>query len=349
MRFAGARSILRWDRPGGLREDGGEMMEDGQSRSILDLRSSILTPFPHPPPDTPRMTPPFGLLNVNKPAGWTSRQAVDRVARLVKPAKAGHAGTLDPLATGVLVICVGKATRLIGFVQQQPKTYRAAFVLGQRSDTDDVTGNVEHVKCDRVPDRNEVESALERFVGRIEQVPPQFSAVHVDGRRAYELARRGEAMALSARAVEIHAIEMMRYEFPALELEIRCGSGTYIRALGRDLGELLGCGSVMNELTRTAIGPFAIQDAIDPQALTAESLSFHLLPGLTAVSQLPRHACTADDVAELRHGRRLQVERSNLPIADAELWALIAPDGQLAALAVPLDDGRTLQPRQVFC
>lgn len=291
---------------------------------------------------------PFGLLNLNKPAGWTSRQAVDRVARLVKPAKAGHAGTLDPMATGVLVVCVGKATRLIEFVQQQPKTYRAAFLLGKRSDTDDVTGNVTDVACDDAPDQSKVESALAGFVGRIEQVPPQFSAVHVDGRRAYKLARRGEEVELAARTVEVHRIELIRYEFPQVELEIVCGSGTYIRSIGRDLGNVLGCGAVMSELQRTAVGPFAIEDSVDPERITAESLHSHLLPALTAVSHLPRYDCTEADVAELRHGRRIPA-RGSQPVKDGELTALVGPDGQLAALSVPLEDRPTFQPKQVFC
>jgi tRNA pseudouridine55 synthase len=295
------------------------------------------------------MPQPFGLLNLNKPAGWTSRQAVDRVARLVKPAKAGHAGTLDPLATGVLVICVGQATRLIGFVQEQPKTYRAEFLLGKRSDTDDVTGNVVDVALDRIPERDEVGSALAGFVGRIQQVPPQFSAVHVDGRRAYKLARRGEAVELSPRTVEIHGIDLMRYEFPRLELKIACGSGTYIRSIGRDLGETLGCGAVMSELRRTAIGAFAIEDAIDPETMTAESLRSQLLPAMTAVAHLPRYVCTADDIAELRHGRRLRVECLDAPLEDGGLTALVAPDGRLAALAVPHERERILQPKLVFC
>jgi len=294
-------------------------------------------------------TPPFGLLNLNKPAGWTSRQAVDRVARLVKPAKAGHAGTLDPLATGVLVVCVGKATRLIGFVQAQPKTYRAEFLLGKRSDTDDVTGSVVDVECRRVPTRDEVDFALRGFLGRIEQIPPAFSAVHVDGRRAYKLARRGEAVDLSPRTVEVHRIDVIAYEFPLLNVEIDCGSGTYIRSIGRDLGEALACGGVMRELERTAVGPFTIDDAVDPRTLTAESLPQLLRPALTAASHLPRHSCTPENIADLRHGRRLRVEREEGPFTEGQLTALIAPDGELAALAVPLDHGRFLQPQQVFC
>jgi tRNA pseudouridine55 synthase len=292
---------------------------------------------------------PFGLLNLNKPAGWTSRQAVNPVARLVKPAKAGHAGTLDPLATGVLVVCVGKATRLIGFVQEQPKTYRAAFLLGRRSNTDDVTGDVLDVDFHHKPERAEVEAALATFVGRIEQVPPQFSAVHVDGRRAYKLARRGETVDLSPRTVDVHRIAVTAYEFPLLKLEIVCGSGTYIRSIGRDLGEALGCGAVMSELQRTAVGAFSIENAIDPRAVTAESLPAQLQPALTAASHLPRYACTADDIANLHHGRRIRVEHANSSLIDGELTALVSSDGQLAALAVPQDHGGFLQPKQVFC
>ena len=295
------------------------------------------------------MLQPFGLLNVNKPEGWTSRQAVDRVARIVKPAKAGHAGTLDPMATGVLMICVGKATRLINFIQEQPKTYCAEFVLGQRSDTDDITGQVTATKVESEPSLQDVTSRLSEFLGRIEQVPPQYSAVHIDGQRAYKLARKGRQFEIAARTVEVHRIELVRYEYPLLETVIECGSGTYIRSIGRDLGERLGCGAVMSRLERTAIGPFVIEEAIDPQEITAESLPSQLLPATTAVSHLPRYSCTADDVTRLRDGRSISVAGAPPPCETAEPIAVIGPDGELAALANSLPEGKCLQPYQVFC
>ena len=183
---------------------------------------------------------PFGILNVDKPTGITSRDAVNRVERLFGKVKCGHAGTLDPLATGVLVICVGPATRLIQYVQRLPKQYRAVFQLGRESVTDDVEGEVELVAGAPEPTRAEIEAALPQFLGDILQRPPAHSAIKVDGQRAYDLARRGEEFELPARTISIYRLEVLRYEYPELELAIECGSGTYVRSLGRDLAAALG-------------------------------------------------------------------------------------------------------------
>ena len=176
-----------------------------------------------------------GVVAVDKPAGFTSRDIVDKVAAIVRPAKAGHAGTLDPLATGVLVIAVGPATRLISYIQQGRKRYVGRFRLGQRSDTDDVEGRITEGGDWTGITETMLTTAAGRFVGSISQVPPQFSAVHVDGRRAYALARRGESVELQARPVEVHSLRVTRFEPPDFELEIECGSGTYVRSIGRDL------------------------------------------------------------------------------------------------------------------
>ena len=176
----------------------------------------------------------FGLLNINKPPGMTSRKVVDRVAKLVKPAKAGHAGTLDPMATGVLVVCIGAATRLMSFVQQQPKGYRATFLLGKRSNTDDITGEVVDVSDASPVFRNQIETLLPQFVGKIEQIPPQFSAVHVDGRRAHELARKGETVEIKPRSVEVFGVTLNKFRYPELELEIECGSAAERANSGED-------------------------------------------------------------------------------------------------------------------
>lgn len=176
---------------------------------------------------------PFGVLIVDKPAGVTSRDVVDRIERLVRPAKAGHAGTLDPLATGVLVICVGQATRLIRFVQQMRKQYQATFLLGRQSETDDIEKDVIAIPDAVEPTRALLDHVLPRFVGEIQQRPPAHSAIKIAGRRAYKLARKGADFELAARTVTIHQIDVRRYEYPELELAIECGSGTYIRARPR--------------------------------------------------------------------------------------------------------------------
>lgn len=288
----------------------------------------------------------FGLLNINKPAGLTSRKVVDHVARLVKPAKAGHAGTLDPLATGVLVVCVGPATRLIGMVQAQPKAYRATFRLGFRSDTDDVEGNVMETTPAPAVTRAELERLLPRFVGRIEQVPPRYSAVHVEGRRAYDLARRGEDVALKPRTVEVYRLELVELAGRELKLDMECGSGTYVRSIGRDLGDLLGCGAVMSELVRTRIGPFRIEQAVTPDVLSRETLAEKLLSPAMAVGHLPAHRCGETDLERIRRGRAIQAEA---PPAEAdEMVAVFGPDGSLAAIAEYNAAARSLAPRQVF-
>ena len=181
----------------------------------------------------------------------TSRRAVDLVERLARPAKAGHAGTLDPLATGVLVVCVGAATRLIEYVQRMPKRYRATFLLGRQSPTEDIEGEVTELPDAPIPTLDEIAAAAGRFVGRIAQRPPAFSALKVAGRRAYKLARAGQPPQLAPRPVEIFAAEIKSYQYPELVMEVECGSGTYIRSLGRDLAESLGTAAVMSALVRT--------------------------------------------------------------------------------------------------
>jgi tRNA pseudouridine55 synthase len=229
----------------------------------------------------------FGLLNINKLAGRTSRWVVDRIQRLVRPEKAGHAGTLDPLATGVLMVCVGQATRLTDYVQQMPKRYRAEFLLGRSSSTEDVEGLVTELINPPVPSRLEVENAAGKFVGEIQQRPPAFSALKVAGHRAYKLARRGQPVELQPRPVTIHWLEVIDYDYPQLTLELQCSSGTYVRSLGRDLAEALGTAAVMSSLERTAIGKFRVEDAVDVITLCRENLAEHLIPPLRAVEHLP--------------------------------------------------------------
>jgi len=289
----------------------------------------------------------FGLLNINKPAGVTSRHVVDVVTKAAGTKQVGHAGTLDPLATGVLVQCVGWTTRLVPLVQQQHKEYRATFLLGCTSDTDDVTGKVVENAVDAVPARSDIAELLPRFVGRITQVPPSFSAVLVGGRRAYKLARRGKKVAVPSREVDVYRIELLAYEFPRLELAIECGSGTYIRAIGRDIGIALGCGAVMSDLVRTRIGEFCIETALPLAELWPATIAENLLPPVTAVAHLPKRICTSADLIELVFGRSVFCAESESFPSDTDI-ALLGPNGDLAALALFKPDERRLKPRQVF-
>jgi len=289
-----------------------------------------------------------GLLNLNKPGGMTSRRVVDRVGMILRRTKLGHAGTLDPLATGVLVVCVGAATRLIEYVQRMPKTYRTVVRLGAESDTLDADGQVSEVLCPRPPDRTAVEVALARQVGAIVQRPPEFSAVKVQGQRAYDLARSGQVVELASRVVNVHRIDLIGYEWPRLELEVDCGSGTYIRSIARDVGAELGCGGLVAVLCRTRIGPFTLAGAIDPDTLSAATVAARLRPALEAVADLPCLALTAEQVARVIQGRELAFARvSSGPVAAGEV-ALIGPDGVLVAVAEHDAPAGWIRPRRVL-
>lgn len=273
-----------------------------------------------------------GLLVLDKPGGITSRAAVDRaLSWFPRGTRAGHTGTLDPLATGVLVLCLGVATRLTEYVQEMDKVYRTDLLLGARSDTDDADGTVEPVANALVPSRAEVEQGLAGFVGEIDQVPPAYSAARVTGQRAYDLARRGREVALQPRRVRVYGIDLLGYGYPRLTLEVRCGKGTYIRALARDLGQRLGCGALVQTLRRTRVGPFDAADALslDVDAATARS---RLLPVAWAVSGLPQRTVEPADVAALRQGKPLAARDAG-DITAAEV-ALLDAAGQLVAVAV---------------
>lgn len=299
------------------------------------------------------MTPICGLLNINKPEGITSRDVVNRVVRILrqvtgqKKVKAGHCGTLDPMATGVLVVCVGQATRLVSLIQEQAKTYRGSFILGQVTDTDDVTGEtISECTVDDSVTREQLEAMLPDFTGRIEQVPPRFSAVHVDGKRAYDLARRGAEVKLDPRTVEVHRLELESFDCQSFSLEIECGSGTYIRSIGRDIGERLGCGATMSSLVRTAIGPFGITDAVPLDELTEQNLEDVLLPPAFGVQHLPSIQIDVDEATRIRNGREIQDQRSQLD--DERRVVLLTEDDHLVAIGEPGRGRGTLKPSIVF-
>jgi tRNA pseudouridine55 synthase len=286
-----------------------------------------------------------GLLVIDKPVGISSRDAVDRaLCWFPRRTRLGHTGTLDPLAGGVLVLCVGDATRLTKYVQAMTKTYVADVTLGARSPTDDAEGPITPVTVGRPPDRAAVEAVLRSFVGEIEQTPPAYSAAKVAGRRAYELARRGSDVELAPRTVRIDGIEMVDFDYPRLRIGVRCGKGTYIRSLARDAGERLGCGAYLTALRRTRVGPFAADDAV-PLDSDAESARHGLLPLAAAVAQLPRVIVPAAAIARLRHGQAVTISQP------------VPPDGEVAVfgsaddfVAIALSDqlGHSVRPVKVF-
>lgn len=213
-----------------------------------------------------------GLLVLDKPLGWSSAKACARVRGITGGAKVGHAGTLDPLATGVLVLALGRATKSIERVQAMPKTYRTTVDLSAFTQTDDLESDRQEVQVDHPPTPEQVRRACDRLTGEIQQTPPLFSAIKVDGERAYRAARAGRELALEPRTVTVHGITIDRYDYPLVTIEICCSKGTYIRTIARDLGKILSTGGHLTALRRTAIGNFVVEDALDPEAVTDRAI-----------------------------------------------------------------------------
>jgi tRNA pseudouridine55 synthase len=282
-----------------------------------------------------------GLLVLDKPGGLTSRDAVDRAQRwLPRGTRVGHTGTLDPLATGVLVLCLGQATRLAEYVQGMAKTYRSTFRLGARSDSDDADGTVTAVPDARPPSEEEVRAALAAFVGVIAQVPPAYSAAKVTGRRAYDLARGGREVTLAPRDVRVYGIDVLSYAWPLLEVEVRCGKGTYVRSLARDLGERLGCGGLVQALRRRRVGPFTVEEAV-PLDADADRALAALRPPAEALADLPKLTLDAGQVRRLRAGQAVP-----WPGGDGTEAAALDAAGALVAV-VRRERGR-LRPAKVM-
>jgi tRNA pseudouridine55 synthase len=212
---------------------------------------------------------PSGILNINKPRGMTSFAVISLVRRLTGIRRVGHAGTLDPNAEGVLPVCVGQATRVVEHIVDSPKIYRGVVRLGVTTDTFDGEGAVVRTSDASAVTLEQIESALEDFVGEIMQVPPMYSAIKHKGQPLYRYARQGRDVAREPRPVRVYWARLLRFESPDAEIELSCGRGAYVRSLAHDLGELLGCGGYLESLTRTASGPFSIEDAVTPDELTA--------------------------------------------------------------------------------
>jgi tRNA pseudouridine55 synthase len=295
--------------------------------------------------------PIHGWLVLDKPAGMTSTEVVGRVRRLTRALKVGHGGTLDPLATGVLPIALGEATKTVAYVMAGRKRYRFTARWGEARTTDDAEGEVLATSAER-PTAAAIEAALPDFVGAIEQVPPQFAAVKVEGERAYDLARRGEAVALAARTVEVDRFALVEQPGPDhATFEVVCGRGTYVRALIRDLGERLRCLGHVVALRRLQVGPFGIESALSlgalEQLLADDALPQALLPVASALGELPALALTEPQAHRLRAGQTIRVA-PGLVVGeihdDATIRATAA--GQMVALARL--QGGELSPLRVF-
>ena len=217
-----------------------------------------------------------GLLVVDKPLGVSSMDVVRQVRRAGGHVKTGHAGTLDPLATGVLICCIGRATRAVGALMGMTKVYAADVDLSAFTNTDDAEGERQPVEVEYPPSAEQVRAALHQLTGEVEQTPPAYSAIKIGGQRAYKLARKGEDVIMPSRTVRIDRIDLVRYDWPALSIIVTCGKGTYIRSLGRQIGQILGTGGYLTALRRTAIGPYTIGQAVPldkvPRPLTQNDL-----------------------------------------------------------------------------
>ena len=286
-----------------------------------------------------------GILNVDKPAGPTSFGIVRRLKRLPGVRKIGHGGTLDPAASGVLPILVNAATRLAEFVHAWPKTYRATVTFGKVSDTGDREGRITAAGDPAALTAERIQATLPTFVGRTEQIPPVYSALKRGGEPLYRKARRGEAVTVAPRVVEIDAISLKTYD-PATataQLDVRCQSGTYIRSLARDLGEAVGVGAYLSSLTRSAIGPLTVDAAIEAEDLLemGERWKDVLLPLDLPLRAWPALTLQPNEIEAVRHGMSLRV-----PESAGARYRLLDGDGELVAWA-ELQDGQ-LRPRAVF-
>jgi tRNA pseudouridine55 synthase len=271
-----------------------------------------------------------GILNINKPAGWTSHDVVARVRRLAGETRVGHAGTLDPLAEGVLPILLGRATRLADFIQAGRKTYRAEIRLGIATSTDDAEGTVVEERPVPAFDNN---SVLDQFRGEIQQTPPAYSAIKVAGQRAYAVARRGGEVALQPRPVTIYDLRVLSIE--PLTLEVTCSKGTYIRSLARDLALTLGTVGHLKHLVRTCVGPFTLDDAVTLESL---DVTQSLLPPDRALPDAPSFKPDPDALARLLNGQPIPVAGLR-----GDPVRVYDPEGRLVCIARA--DGESLHPR----
>ncbi|MDP1961531.1 MAG: tRNA pseudouridine(55) synthase TruB [Reyranella sp.] len=288
-----------------------------------------------------------GWVVLDKPVGLGSTPAVSRVRRLFGAQKAGHGGTLDPLASGVLPIALGEATKTVPFVMDGRKEYRFTLKFGEARSTEDSEGEVT-ASSEVRPTDEAIRGALSAFVGEIEQVPPAFSALKIDGQRAYDLARAGEAVEMKSRKVRIDRLEFLaRPDRDHADLVVECGKGTYIRSLGRDLAVALGTVGHLSALRRTAAGPFREEQAISLPKLEAlghiPALFGALVPVVTALDDIPALALTEAQANQLRHGQPVLLTR-DAPSSGALLRAEL--DERLVALV--RSDGTSIQPVRVF-
>src|SRR3990170_27044 len=292
-----------------------------------------------------------GVLVVDKPVGMTSHDVVQAIRNGTGLRRAGHTGTLDPRASGVLVILVGPAVRLSEYVSASDKRYQAIIRLGGSTDTFDAEGQVTLSKDPLTVTEAQFEEALKSFIGEIEQTPPPYSAVKVQGRKAYEMARKGEEVDLAPRTITVHHLEVLEWTPPEVVIDVHCSSGTYVRSLANDLGEKLGCGAYLVGLRRTKSGRFSLRDAVPlrklQESFTAGNWYQYLIPAAEALGDWPAVELNPDEVEGVRHGHRVKV------VGDPKETKVrgVSTQGELVALMelITAEDGsREWQPKKVF-
>lgn len=290
-----------------------------------------------------------GILNVNKPLGMTSFDVVSIIKRLTREKRVGHAGTLDPMASGVLPVCLGRGTRVVEFLMDAHKVYRAQIELGVATDTYDAAGKVTSRQDPSGIGRARLETALGSFRGRIQQIPPMYSALKHQGQRLYQLARAGVTVSRKSRVAVVYRLELIDFEPPLVTIEVECGKGTYIRSLAHDLGEMLGCGAHLKGLVRLGYGPFAISDAVSLERIEAAGSWQQLAHPMDFVlSHWPAVVVDADRARVIKNGGSLEIEPG--PSADGpEGWCrAYSEDGCfLAVLSLNTESGRW-RPEKVF-
>ncbi len=281
-----------------------------------------------------------GILLLDKPKGISSNQALQKVRHLFKANKAGHTGSLDPLATGMLPICFGQATKFSSYLLDACKTYRASCELGKTTTTGDAEGEVTSETGVNVC-LTDVESVIKQFTGVIEQIPPMYSAVKVKGQRLYKLARNGHEVEREARTVEIHQLDLVEFEKHMLVLDVRCSKGTYIRTLAEDMGKALGCGAYLANLRRTGVHPFWDQQCYSLDELSDQPLDAKLLPVKAALSDLQDLIVNDVDSENLRQGRAIQVDS----MMHSGLINIVTENGQFIGIGEASEAGLVLPKR----
>lgn len=288
-----------------------------------------------------------GFIILDKPAGITSFIAAKIVRRVTSEKKTGHTGTLDPMATGVLPIAVGNATRFIDFLPSHDKGYKATFKLGETTDTLDITGNITS-SCDNIPNEDEVIKSFDNFRGEIEQLPPMYSAIQIDGKRLYDLARQGIEVEREKRTVKIYKLDFVSHTDNEYTIDVKCSKGTYIRSLIDDIGKVLGCGAVMTSLRRTSSNGFSEEFAhTEDELKNAENISDFLIPVDKVLEAYPSIKVSDAQAKRFKNGGELDILRLHTKLNES-LYRVYAHDGSFLGLGEYKNNDTALRVKRVY-